>query len=243
MMTTIHLPMYKDGFRVKNEEPIEIDITDYAVEINTIQDFKDKILNKLGTSDIESYNKIKDDIDNMVNNNTILPNLTENRKLFEERIELILFDYDENTKQKYKEQINNAIQFIKKVNNKSSSFIVQNKDEIKNEIDEFKKSIVHKLKENRKTVNKKYYENRKQKLDIPVREKLTEEQKKENKKLANQKYRETQKQLKESNEPIEEITPTERKKQYNQTYYQKQKDLKEKIKQLENELKELKNPN
>ena len=244
----IQLPNFKDGAPVWNSEPFDIDVADYAVEINSIQDYKDKILSKVEVPSIESYNQLKEDIDKATNKNLILPMLTENRKQFERRVKLILFDYDEVTKEKYEEQIKKAIEYIKSTNSASSKFIIKNNNEIKNVIDEFQHNIKQKLKENRKVVNKKYYEKRKQELNIPsARTKLTEEQKRENKRLANQKYRDAQKQLnnKEVVEVEEEnvITPTEKRKIYNQTYYQKQKTLKEKIKLLENEIAQLKKEN
>jgi len=241
MNTILQLPNFKDGVKLKGY--IDVDITDYAVEINSIQDFKDKILSKIEVPSIESYNQLKEDIDKVTNENIIFQTLKENRRQFKERIKFILSDYNESTKQKYEDQINEAIQFIKKVNDKSNNFIIQNSHEIKNEIDGFKQNVINALKENRKVVNKKYYEKRKQELNTPTRQKLTEEQKKENRRIANQKYREAQKQLNEkeiNNEIVEEVTATEKKKQYNKTYYQKQKTLKEKIKQLENEIKEFK---
>jgi hypothetical protein len=221
----ITLPIFKDGVPLWNATPVEIDVEDeYIIEINSIDDFKEKIIDTMETKTIDNYNKVIDDIDKMIKKNIILPALQEKRKSFEKRMKLFLIDFDETTKAKYQEQIKNAIELIKTKNNISSNFILENANEIKNIIDEYKYSIIAKLKENRKEANKKYYENKKQKLTIEPKNHLTEENKIENRKQANKKYYESRKESLNihSRVKLTDEQKKENKKSANKKYREKQ---------------------
>lgn len=232
----VRLPEFKDGVRKYNGEIYTINPIEYVVEINSLQDFRDKILNTQENLNIEICDTIRSDIERSIEKNTMFKYFIEQRKSFESRIKLILKDYDEPTKQKYEDEIKQAKAFFTKENEKSTKFIHNNKNAIFTILDEIRETELNKLKERRKEVNNKYYQKRKELLNIPDKTTMTEEERKERKKLANQKYREKQKKSIDEVKEAVIVDEKEKKKEYNKTYYSKQKLLKDKIKELEEQL-------
>ena len=235
-MSIVKLPSFKDGVRTYNGEIYEIDPSAYSIDISSLQDFRDKVLDTIDNLNAQVCDDIKNEINRSIEKKTMYKPFVEQRKSFESRINLILRDYDDTTKLKYEDEIKQAKAFFTEVNKKSTKFIWDNKDSIFDILDEIIESESNKLKERRKAVNNKYYKKRKELFNIPDKTAMTEEERKENKRLANQKYREKQK--KNVDEVKEEVIvdEKEKKKEYNRTYYSKQKLLKDKIKELEEKL-------
>jgi hypothetical protein len=234
-MSIVRLPEFKDGVRKYNGLTFEVDPNEYIIDINSLQDFRNKILNDMDNLSIEECDNIKEDIIRASETNTVFKSFTENRKAFESRIKSIFRDYDESTKLKYEDEIEQAKTLIKKGNAKSTKYIIENKEAIFVILNESREIQINKLKERRKEVNNKYYQKRKQLLNIPDKIAMSEEERKEKRKLANQKYREKQKQLSDVHQVKVAVVVDEKdkKKEYNRTYYNKQKLLKDKIKDLE----------
>lgn len=235
-MSIVRLPEFKDGVRKYNGLTFEVDANEYIIDINSLQDFRNKILNDMDNLSIEECDNIKEDIIRASETNTVFKPFTENRKAFETRIKSILRDYDESTKLKYEDEIEQAKTLIKKGNAKSTKYIIENKEAIFVILNESREIQINKLKERRKEVNNKYYQKRKQLLNIPDKIAMSEEERKEKRKLANQKYREKQKQINDDANNVKVavvVDEKDKKKEYNRTYYNKQKLLKSKIKELE----------
>jgi hypothetical protein len=239
----IKLPDYKNGIPKFNGDVFEIDVNDYCKEINSLEAFEEKILNGMYENlNIEDCETIKDEIEKSYEKNIVYKPLSELRKSFDNRIKLILREYNEEAKLKYDDSIKNARLLIQKINSASTTFILNNKTSIFEILDKVKNKEIDKLRERKKEVNKRYYDKKKQILNIPDKTAtMSEEEKKEKKRLANQKYREKQKQLNnnimvEQEQEEEPKSEKDKKKQYNKTFYQKQKTLKERIKELEEKL-------
>jgi hypothetical protein len=208
----------------------DIEVSDYITEINSVKDFKEKILDfEYENINLNDIQEIKNDINTSYDKQHIYKLLAEKQKQFNARIKFIFKDMEDVKKLKYHEKIKQAKELIKTSNIQATKSIWEMKDDIFGMLNNIIDATKSKLKEQKKEVNKRYYEKKKQLLNIQEKQLLTEEEKKERKKIANQKYYEKKKQVLNIQEKrlLTEEEKKERKKIANQKYYEKQRDPKE----------------
>jgi hypothetical protein len=220
MSKIIILPAFKDG--APTGSTYDVCLEDYTCEMCSAEEFLVFIKKDNELLNLETCCEIKNEIISAKEKNIILPMFKQYWKSLKQRLDSIMDDYGEKTKNKFKDEIEEALTFVREKNISSTKYIFENQDIIFEILDELKTKELDRIKEKRKEINKRYYEKRKKVLEIPDRTAMTEEEKKASRKLANQKYREKCKKEKPEIETVS-LTEKEKKQLYNKTYYEKKK--------------------
>lgn len=232
----LQMPLYdtynqriKTTYDVKTKQEIQdiinIELKLYILQVNSIDDFKSQVINKIPDFNIKDTQKFKQDINKAIETKRIIPYFVDKTTEFSNRIELLTNDYNEYLFEKYDNITFQLKQYISNINKKSNQFVKLNKQAIFDALDEIIEIEKNKIKENKKIANKKYYENRRNQLGIEKKQPLTEEEKKERQKLAKEKFNEKKRQeLGLEKKPLlTEEEKEENKRIAKQKYYQKKK--------------------
>lgn len=228
----VNLPRYENGIKFwnKEDEGYNIDLHDYLIPVQSIDDFTNKLIKRIEPETIDDYEKIKDEVIRAAEKNVVLKYLKEQLASLEARKKLIFKDYPDNVKETYQAKLQPLEDALRKNNVDSSRFIINNKDECLKILSQHKLEVLNVLKTKRKESNKKYYEKRKELFKQEPRQLLTEEQKKENRKQANKSY--YQNKHSTNKEPLIDEQKKERRRETNKKYYENRKTLQSEINEL-----------